>query len=158
MAIEELKKELGRVRSAIERYREYLDENEWRTRIFLIDPILVQLGWNVMDPDRVQLEVKANGNRIDYVLSKEGIKNYAVVEAKKSGAGLAADRKQATGYAVEIGARYVLLTNGLRWEAWEVKSGSPRKNSTIAEINVTTGDVGKIANSLQRLSYDALGA
>ncbi len=111
-----------------------------------------------MDPDRVRLEVKANGSRIDYVLSKKESKDYAVVEAKNSGAGLAAGRKQATGYAVEIGARYVLLTNGLRWEAWEVKPGSPRKDSVIAEINVTTGDVGTIAESLQRLSYDVLGA
>ena len=55
-------------------------------------------------------------------------------------------------------ALYALVTNGLRWEAWELKPGSPRRENVAAEVNITTGDVGAVARSLQQLSYDALGA
>ena len=158
MALERLEREVTRVRSVVDRHRQYLDESEQRTRAVLIDPILLQLGWNVTDPDQVRLEVKANGNVIDYVLTKGEVKDYAVVEAKSSRMGVDAHRKQATGYAMEIGALYALVTNGLRWEAWELKPGSPRKENVVAEVNVTTGDVGAVARSLQQLSYDALGA
>ena len=98
-----------------------------------------------------------NGNVIDYVLFKAK-KVYAVLEAKASRIVVDMHRKQATGYAVEIGAPYVLVTNGLRWEAWEVVSRTPRKESMIAEVNLTTGNVEEIARSLQRLSYDELGS
>ena len=158
MTAEGLENEVNRVRSVVDRHRRYLDESEQRTRVVLIDPILLQLGWNVTDPERVRLEVRANGNVIDYVLSKGGIHDYAVVEAKSSRAGVDAHRKQATGYAMEIGARYALVTNGLRWEAWELKPGSPRKENVVAEVNIMTGEVSAVARSLQKLSYDGLGA
>ncbi len=156
MAIGELEEAVNRVRLDLERFDHRLF-SEQQTRIVLIDPILVGLGWNVRDPNRVALEIKANGNVIDYVLSK-GHAVVAVVEAKAVVDWRASHRKQASGYAVEIGALYALLTNGLRWEAWEIRAGTPRKESVIAEVNVTTGEVGEITKSLQRLSYGALGA
>ena len=161
VAIGRLEDAVSRVRLDFEQYDARLFKSEQQTRTVLIDPILVGLGWNVRDPNRVGLEVRANGNIIDYVLSKEEIKGHAVVavvEAKAVRDWKAQYRKQASGYAVEIGALYALLTNGLRWEAWEIRAGTPRKESVIAEVNVTTGEVGEITKSLQRLSYDALGA
>ena len=106
MAIGELEEAVSRVRSDFERYDNRLFRSEQQTRTVLIDPILVGLGWNVRDPNRVGLEVKANGNVIDYVLSKGEIKGHAVVavvEAKAVVDWRASHRKQASGYAWRSG-------------------------------------------------------
>lgn len=158
VTVGQLEAAVTQVRSDFERQDKRLFKNEQQTRNILIDPILVGLGWNVRDPNHVGLEVRANGNVIDYVLSKWNIDGHAVVavvEAKAVTDWRASHRKQASGYAVEIGARYALFTNGLRWEAWEIRSGIARKNSMVAEVNVTTGEVKHIAQMLRCLSYDA---
>lgn len=157
MSVEALKEQVCRIRSIYDRFHDHIREHEVRTRAVLIDPILREIGWDVADPSRVRLEEKANGNVIDYLLYKDNRK-YAVLEAKRLRESLDTHRKQASGYAVEVGVLFVLVTNGMRWEAWKITPGSPRKNSVIAEINLTTGDAEEVAASLQRLSYDALGS
>lgn len=157
MSLEGLNKLVSRIRSVHEQHGPYIGEQETRTRAILVDPILRELGWDVTDPSRVQLELRVNGNVIDYVLCREG-KYCGVLEAKPSKAALDVHRKQATGYAVEIGVAYALVTNGLRWEAWKVVPETPRKESVIAEVNLTTGDVEDISKSLYRLSFDLLGS
>lgn len=151
-----LEEAIVRVRGALSSHGAYLAD-EYRTRIVLVDPVLSALGWDVTDPDRVRLEEKENGNAIDYVLAKPDKSAFAVVEAKASKTGLDTHRKQASGYAVAIGAEYVILTNGLRWEAWKIVAGTPRKENTIAEVNISTGDSKEVAGALSQLSYDRLG-
>ena len=152
-----LEKRIKAARKVLTEYHEYLRNNETATRTVVIDPVLTALGWDVTNPARVQLEQRANGNKMDYVLllRSEGI--LAVVEAKPAGSGLDRDRKQASGYATEVGARYAVLTNGGRWEAWEMVSLKPRRESVIVEANLTTGEVAEIASTLRRLHRDVLG-
>lgn len=157
MSLEGLNRRVCRIRSVHERHGDYIAGHETRTRAILVDPILNELGWEVTDPDRVQLELPANGSTIDYVLCREG-KYCGVVEAKASKVVLNQHRKQASGYAVEVGVQCALVTNGLRWEAWKVVLGTPRKESVIAEVNLTTGDVEDISKSLYQLSYGSLGS
>ena len=66
------------------------------------------------------------------------------------------DRRQASGYATEIGARYAVLANGGRWEAWEMVPGKPRKESIIVDVHLTTGEVAEIASTLGKLRRDIL--
>ena len=95
------------------------------------------------------MEVGSNGNEIDYVLIRESGEYFAVVEAKRSKEGLSgAHRRQASGYAVELGVSFAILTNGSRWEAWEVNSRTARKKAMIVETNITTGDTIEIANDM----------
>ena len=82
---------------------------------------------------------------------------FAVVEAKPADSGpKETDRRQASGYATEIGARYAVLTNGGRWEAWEMVQQKPRKDSVFVEVHLTTGEISDIASTLGKLHRDVL--
>ena len=101
----------------------------------MVDEILEALGWDVTDPSQVWLEHPVNGNKIDYVLLGDEQRLLAVVEAKPSREGLnSRHRRQATGYAVELGVDCVVLTNGGRWESWRVVSGTPRRETMTVEL------------------------
>ena len=152
--LEESIKEARRVLTA---HHDYLKGNETRTRALVIDDVLTALGWDIKDPARVWLEERANGNWMDYVLRSSSEGPLAVVEAKPVGSGAKdADRRQASGYAAEIGAPYTVLTNGGRWEAWEIVPGTPRKESTFVEVHLATGDIPKLAAEMEKLSQGVL--
>ena len=92
-----LEKRIKAARKVLTEYDEYLRNNETATRTVVIDPVLTGLGWDVTNPAWVQLERRANGNKMDYVLLRGGEGVLAVVEAKPAGSGLDRDRKQASG-------------------------------------------------------------
>lgn len=154
-ALEECIKDVRRV---LFEHNDYLRGNETATRALVIDCVLTALGWDTKNPAQVRLEHRANGNKVDYVLVSPTGVFLAVVEAKPADAGAKeTDRRQASGYAVEIGARYAVLTNGGRWEAWEIVHRRPRKESIFAEVHLTTGEIAEIASTLGRLRRDVLG-
>lgn len=153
--IEESIKEARRILDA---HHDYLEGNETRTRALVIDGVLTALGWDIKDPARVWLEERSNGNKMDYVLRSSSEGFLAVVEAKPVGSGVKdADRRQASGYAAEIGAPYTVLTYGSRWEAWEFVPRTPRQKSMIVEVNLATGDIPKLAAEMELLSHGVLG-
>ena len=138
-------------------HRDYLATNEARTRALVIDRVLTALGWDIREPEWVWLEHRTNGNAMDYVLLSGDGGFLAVVEAKAAVIGPKdKDRRDASGYAQEIGARYAVLTNGGRWEAWEM-APSPRKDNIIVEVHLATGEVAEIASKLGELDRDILG-
>ena len=152
-----LEASITEVRKVLNKYDEYLRGNETATRVVVIDAVLTALGWDVREPERVRLEHSANKNYIDYVLLSSSGQFLAVVEAKPADTALkGADRRQASGYAVEIGARYAVLTNGGRWEAWEIVEKKPRKENIVVEVNLTTGEIAEIASTLRKLRQEAL--
>ena len=125
--------------------------------MLVIDHVLTALGWDIKDPARVWLEHRVNGNKVDYVLRASSGKSLAVVEAKPSGSGYKdKDRRQASGYATEIGARYAVLTNGSRWEAWEMVQQKPRKDCVLVEVHLATGKVEELAATLEKLHREIL--
>ena len=72
---------------------------------------------------------------MDYVLLSSPDQFLAVVEAKAADSGPKdTDRRQASGYALEIGASYAVLTNGGRWEAWKIVQQKPRKENIVVEV------------------------
>ena len=136
---------------------EYLRGNETATRTLVIDGVLTALGWDIKDPGQVRLEHRANGNKVDYILMSSAGEILAVVEAKAADAGpKETDRRQASGYAAEVGARYAVLTNGGRWEAWEMVQQKPRKESVVVEVHLTTGKIAEIVSVLGKLHRDEL--
>ncbi len=152
-----LEQKIRETRKTLSDHIEYLSGNETATRSLIVDVILTALGWNVRDPKRVRLEHRANGNKIDYILLSTAGNCLAVVEAKAANQGIKdSDRRQASGYAAEIGARYAVLTNGIRWESWEMVPQTPRKMSIIVEVNLTTGEISQIAQYLRKLSPSVL--
>ena len=115
------------------------------------------MGWEVTDPELVQIEFEADGISIDYVLLGRKQEHLAVLEAKRSKEALSGSyRIQTVGYATEIVAGYAVLTNGVRWESWEMNTGRPLRDAKILEVNITTGDIKKIASQIATIHREVL--
>ena len=117
-------------------HRDTLQENETRTRMALIDPLLRALGWDVFDPAVVTPEYKAGGGRADYALLRTDGKPAATVEAKKLGEGLSSHRMQMLNYAVASGIAYTGLTDGDRWELYSVFEPVPLDDKRKLEVSI----------------------
>lgn len=120
MALGNLQSTIEKLQKMIEAHRGYLAGNETRTRQVLIDPLLQKLGWNVSNPNIVQLEYQVKQGQPDYALMSKG-KPVAVVEAKRLESDLGDDQIiQALAYAVAGGIPYIIITNGDTWEMYDV--------------------------------------
>lgn len=108
--------------------------NEAETRAELIDPLLKQCGWGVVEGSRVLREYQITAGRIesggkrgkktiaDYVLVYKGIK-LAVIEAKKSKLSTSEGVAQAKEYASILKLDFTYATNGDKIYAINMKSG-----------------------------------
>ena len=99
---------------------------ETRTRALLIDPLLRALGWDIEDPDQVQLEFRLKNGVPDYALIKDGLP-VGLVEAKGLGENLnAKDPGQIMKYAMDPQCQSVSLiafTNGDEWVFFRESGG-----------------------------------
>lgn len=112
--------------------------NEARTRQDLIDPALIQAGWNVTDGAQVGIEIPVDGydaepwNGVtDYCLYQPNGEIIAVVEAKKQVRDPNVAREQARHYITEIATHqsfqpFAFLTNGLDMYFWDEQYAAPR--------------------------------
>lgn len=137
MALDDLKETIETLRERIQAHRPYLEGNETRTRQVLIDPVLHTLGWDVGDPNSVELEYRIGRDWADYVLMDSG-RPIAVIEAKALGKPL--DEKetmQALNYANTAGIPYMTLTNGDHWRMLEVFKQAPMKDRILMNFQLT---------------------
>lgn len=106
-----------------------LRENETRTRMALIDPLLTALGWNVSNPALVTPEYGAGDGRADYALLDEG-RPAVLIEAKHLNEPLerARHQDQVFGYARRSRIKFAGITDGDTWvlEDLSVFEGEPR--------------------------------
>ena len=121
---------LDKLASVIETLREHINrdhatwQNETRTRTVLINPLLGALGWS--DPSVITSEYSIGYGRgfADYALHPTGQKGrpIAFIEAKRLREPLNDEHlNQALKYASKRNSvRYVGLTNGDRWDFYEI--------------------------------------
>jgi hypothetical protein len=77
----------------------------------LIDQALRESNWDLLDPHRVRFESSGRDGRADYVLlGKNG--PLCVLEAKRPDADPYEAKEQARGYAENVGAPFIVLSNG----------------------------------------------
>ncbi len=117
-----------------QRIREHgatLRENETRTRMALIDPLLVALGWDVSDPGVVTPEYGIGDDLVDYALLGSDGQPVALVEAKKLGEPLAVHEKQLIGYCQKADTGYGVLTDGRNWRLYDVSKANAKAIDTI---------------------------
>ena len=137
MALDDLKATIDTLRERIQAHRPYLEGNETRTRQVLIDPMLHKLGWDVGEPNSVELEYRIGRDWADYVLMGSG-RPIAVIEAKVLGKSLDEKRTmQALNYANTAGIPYMTLTNGDHWRLLEVFKQAPIKDRILMEFQLT---------------------
>ncbi len=132
----------------IRSHRDSLRENETRTRMALIDPLLRTLGWDVFDPGMVTPEYQVEGGRADYALLRSDGRPTATVEAKKLGEALSSHRMQMLNYANASGIEYAGLTDGDHWELYSVFEPGPLHARKKLEISITSTPVHESALKL----------
>ena len=114
-----------------------LRENETRTRMVLCDPLLRMLGWDVADPGLVMPEYNVSGRRADYALLGPDVRLVATIEAKKLGESLAAHRMQMLNHSNASGVDYAGLTDGDRWELYEVFKKGQLEDRRILDVSIS---------------------
>ena len=117
-------------------YRTDLEENEIRTRMALIDPLLRALGWDVADPAVVKPEHKVGNKLADYALLRSDGKAAATLEAKKLGESLGAHWMQMLNYANASGIEYVGITDGNHWELYDVFRRGTLEERRLLDVSI----------------------
>src|SRR6266480_3345848 len=93
-----------------------LGESEAFSRI-LIDKALEFSGWNLLDPRQVRFELNGTTGRADYVLCNQR-GPLCVMEAKREDVDPYDAKEQARGYAENLKAPFVILSNGREHWFW----------------------------------------
>lgn len=139
MDLDELAACIDMLKDRIQSHRASLQENESRTRMALIDPLLRALGWDVSDPVIVTPEYKVNGERADYALLRPDgqPEPAALLEAKRLDERLDSHRMQMVNYANMRGINYAGLTDGNNWELYRVfEAGRPLQDRQILDVSI----------------------
>ena len=137
MGLDDLKEVIEKLQGIINTRHDYLFKKEARTRQVLIDPLLGALGWDVSDPGAVYIE----HNRMDYALMSNATLDavpVAVIEAKPLGESL--EKKaitQAIAYAIENNVHYIIVTDGDRWEMYEVLKPGTMEDKKLMEFQLS---------------------
>ena len=139
MPLDDLVQVIETIQQRIRDHGDSLRQNEIRTRVALIDPLLTALGWDVSDPGLVTAEYNVGNGRADYAPLVPGNKPTSLVEAKHLGEQLESPnhQEQVFTYALMQQVKYAGLTDGNRWVLDDVSdfSGERRKlDITIANM------------------------
>lgn len=132
--------EFEELKSKIVEHRTYLTSSETVTRVLLIDPVLQLLGWDVRNPDLVQLEFRTaeeTTERADYILKNVGTP-VAVVEAKKLDTSITSkEKRQVKEYADYAEVTWCALTDGSRWMIYDLDEGrNPETMTPKVELDI----------------------
>ena len=136
MLLDDLVKVIETLKERIATHGATLRENETRTRMALIDPLLQALGWDTSEPAVVLPEYDVSGRKADYALLDGGGRPSATVEAKKLGEPLASHRMQMLNYSNASGVEYAGLTDGDRWELYEVFKRGQLEDRRILDVSI----------------------
>lgn len=106
------------LQNVVERIRRNLDSghfrNESSVREAIVNPILQNLGWDVIDPTIVIREHKLAERRVDYALAIPPQGPIVIIEVKGLGLIVGGDR-QLFEYAFHRGVPFAILTDGREW-------------------------------------------
>jgi type I restriction enzyme R subunit len=100
----------------------------------LIDKALEASGWNLLDPRRVRFEVHTGGKRADYVLMDAIGRVLCVLEAKRADHDPYDAKEQARGYAENLKAPFIILSNGTEHWFWNYERADQRDAYRIERL------------------------
>jgi len=155
--IENLRVQLNRHRKA--------GLKEYPTRTIFVDPMLYALGWDVRDPDEVELErPTVDVKSVDYAM-KVNRKGILYMEAKQLGDPLNDVKAitQIVGYAANDGIEWCVLTNGVRYKVYKTSEKASAPDKLLFEVSIDPNDSGglsvqELAKQFNRLSRDSMAA
>lgn len=100
----------------------------------LIDKALEESGWNLLDHRQVQFEYHTLGKRADYLLKDSLGRVLCVLEAKRDDHDPYDAKEQARGYADNLKAPLVVLSNGREHWFWNVERADERDAYRIERL------------------------
>ena len=136
MGLDELVRCIELLKERMQSHRGVLSENETRTRMALIDPLLRTLGWDVSDPGVVTPEYNVQGRSADYALLRPNGQAAATIEAKRLGSGLTSHQMQMLNYANAAGISYAGLTDGNHWGLYDVFRPEALDERRILQVSI----------------------
>jgi hypothetical protein len=148
MPLDDLVTVIETLQGRIEKHGASLRENETRTRMALIDPLLQTLGWDTADPGLVTPEYNVSGKRADYALLDGKRSPMVFLEAKRLDELLSNHRSQVAAYASELGIKYPALTNGNDWEVYDNSKLVPIEQRSILNLSIKDSDAHQTALQL----------
>jgi hypothetical protein len=158
----EISKCIDNLRTKLEKYTK-TSLKEAVTRIIFIDPMLKALGWDIGDPDEVDIEhATVDGKSVDYAL-KTNNKVVLLIEAKPLDDPLTDVKAitQVVGYSANEGVDWCVLTNGNTYRVYKTTEKASAPEKLLFEVSldpkVAPGvHVGQIAEQLRRISRKAM--
>ena len=136
MLLNDLHELIETLQARIATHGEALRQSEALTRYALVDPLLRALGWDTSDPAQVLPEYRSPAGSADYVLLGKSNKPQVIIEAKRLGTQLDARvRKQVTSYCQEEGVPFAVITDGKRWEIYDIFRPVALRDSMIAILD-----------------------
>ncbi|MHC4527434.1 MAG: hypothetical protein ACYS29_06115, partial [Planctomycetota bacterium] len=139
------------------------DLKEYPTRTIFVDPMLQALGWDVRDPDDVELEYPTiDGKSVDYA-PKINRRPILFIEAKPLNDPLTDVKSitQVVGYAANGGVEWCVLTNGVKYKVYRSTEKAEAPDKLLFEISLdpkeTQGmSIEQVAQQFGRLSRNAM--
>src|SRR5580704_4859347 len=107
--------------------------NEAFSRI-LIDKALESSGWDLLDGKQILFEQKTTEGRIDYLLKDTLGRVFCVLEAKREDLDPYDAKEQARGYAENLKAPFVILSNGREHWFWNFERADQRDAYRIERL------------------------
>lgn len=150
------------LRASLERHKK-ANLKEYPTRTIFVDPLLEALGWDVRDPDEVQLEYPTiDGKSVDYA-PKINRKPVLFIEAKPLNDPLNDVKAitQVVGYAANAGVEWCILTNGVTYKVYKSSEVAEAPEKLLYQVSIDPKDsngqsVQEIAKQFQRFSREAM--
>jgi type I restriction enzyme R subunit len=107
--------------------------NEAFSRI-LIDRELAFSGWELLDSGQVQFEIHTASGRADYLLKDRNGRVLCVLEAKREDIDPYDAKEQARGYAENLKAPFIILSNGREHWFWNYERADQRDAYRIERL------------------------
>jgi hypothetical protein len=125
------------LRARLERHRRG-DLKEAPTRRIFVETLLQALGWDVTDPDEVELEWPTiDGKSVDYALKIDS-KPVLLVEAKALNDALRDVKSvtQVVNYAANANVRWCILTNGVTYKVYDSYEKAEAPEKLVFEVSI----------------------
>jgi type I restriction enzyme R subunit len=100
----------------------------------LIDKALEFSGWDLLDPGQVQFELHTSNGRVDYLLKDRLGRVFCVLEAKREDLDPYDAKEQARGYAENLKAPFIILSNGREHWFWNYERADQRDAYRIERL------------------------
>src|SRR3990170_5644695 len=108
-------------------------QNEAFSRV-LIDKALEASDWNLLDPQQVQFEHNTANGRADYLLKDSLGRVLCVLEAKREDLDPYDAKEQTRGYAENLKAPFIILSNGREHWFWNFERADQRDAERIERL------------------------